>query len=279
MRLLLDFDGTITKEDTIGELGQAAIQFHRQTSGQDLEPKWTQVVQHYIDGLQKYRTGYHIPECDRLSLHEELQYLEALKHMEEASLQRLEQSGIFGGLSDEKLFGMGRDAVQSGRVLLRDGFTNMMQLARERKWEVAIISVNWSRAFIRGILHPLDLPVIANEIGQDGAVKGPQILGETMTNCTDKRDAMSRVVEQGASNMQTLYFGDSTTDMQCLLEGGIVMSNDETSSLMRTLRRIGVSVPHVGSYQQDAKIHWARNFEEVLDSGILDTQKDEQDAA
>ncbi|KEY68469.1 hypothetical protein S7711_01241 [Stachybotrys chartarum IBT 7711] len=270
MRLLFDFDGTITEKDTIGELGEAAIRFHKAKSGHDLQPTWDSVVQHYIDDFQLYKNGYHIPENSRISLEEELEFQAKQKDLEERSLVRIEQSRVFEGLRTDDLFQMGTEAVESGRVVLRKGFKDVMALVEQRKWDVAIVSVNWSRAFIRGVLHQYELNVIANEISPRGIVQGPDILGETMTNSADKKAALCRLLQDANRETATLYFGDSNTDIECLLKGGVVVSADESSALMKTLRRVGVPVPHVSSAQGDATISWARDFDEVLRSGLLE---------
>jgi hypothetical protein len=128
--------------------------------------------------------------------------------------------------------------------------------------------VNWSRAFIEGVLLPHQLRVVANEPHADGSIEGPEFLGGRMTNGHEKRAALDHVVTDKGSRV--VYFGDSTTDMECLLQGGIVISNDEGSSLMRTLRRVGEAVPHVGEREAGETLMWARDFREVLESGVLE---------
>lgn len=270
MRLILDFDGTITEKDTIGELANAAIEFHKSRGNNELQAKWDSVVKSYVDDWLKYKDTYHIPEHERTSVDEELRFLRGLKESEEASLARIEASGVFANLEATDLFEMGVQAVKNGKVVIRKGFDRLVEQSQQQQWEMAVVSVNWSAAFIQGVLHPLEIRVISNEVASSGRVEGPEFLGREMTNSADKRECVEHLLGQdGRGAAKTVYFGDSTTDMECLLNGGVAISADDTCSLIKTLRRVGIEVPHVSDSQAD--ISWARDFNEVLQSGILQT--------
>ena len=76
-----------------------------------------------------------------------------------------------------------------------------------------------------------------------------------------------------------VYFGDSVTDLECLLRAdtGIVMVNEgeeEENKLLGTFRRLGFEVPHVSEAQEGAKLAWARDFEEVMRSEVLGEEDD-----
>lgn len=47
MSIFLDFDGTITARDTIGDLAKAALRI-RSARGVDLDKEWDEVVQSYV---------------------------------------------------------------------------------------------------------------------------------------------------------------------------------------------------------------------------------------
>lgn len=272
MHLIFDFDGTITQKDTIGELAQAGLSFQKARHGTDLQATWDQVVQAYMDDCRAHCDGYEQPEHERSCVPDELRFLSGSKKVEEASLARVETSGVFRGLTASDLRQAGVDAVSQGRVKLRQGFPELLDLATRRGWPVGVISVNWSRAFIEGVLLPHRLEaVVANEISEDGSIRGPEVLGQSkITNGCEKRRALRSLVGDDDGKQKVLYFGDSTTDMECLVEGGVVMADEEgKSSLLRTLRRVGVLVPHVQD-GKDATVVWARDFQEVLDSSLLE---------
>lgn len=266
MYLVLDFDGTITRNDTIAVLAQAALDFHKERQGLDLGAKWRQVVQAYLHNYQTYKVDYETNESDRRSPAQELRFLAGLGNVEKASLARVKSSGVFSGLERHHLFQMGVDAVQRGDVVVRDGFGELLALAGQNGWEVSIISVNWSRAFIEGVLHPHSIKVLSNDISSDGTIEGPRSLGRQLTTSFDKAEALKNLA---GNKGKMLYFGDSATDLECLLQGGVVISTDETSTLLQTLRRVGIQVPHVANPQNGADIVWAHDFREVLDSDFL----------
>ncbi|CCT62170.1 uncharacterized protein FFB20_05144 [Fusarium fujikuroi] len=267
MHLVFDFDGTITQEDSIGELARSALEIQRNKYGHDLQTSWDQVVQSYVADYRHYKDNHPSPEVTRTSVDHEIEFLSGMKDVEETSLRRIADSRIFAGLDAETLSQAGADAVKAGRIKIRDGFTDLITLARQRGWDVSVISVNWSRAFLRGALLPHKIEVIANEPASDGTIKGPEFFEGRMTNVCEKKKALKHIINE--KDGEVIYFGDSTTDMQCLLTGGVVISDNEESSLLKTLRRVGIEVPHIGE-KRNGKISWARNFREVLDSGLLE---------
>lgn len=278
MRLIFDFDGTITEKDTISTLAKAALAVQQDRHGKDLTPAWDQVVKDYIEDCRRYKKDYAIPEPERRTVDEEIGYLAGSGDVEIASLERIARSGVFAGLDEEDLRKMGREVRESGQVGMREGFADLVNLAGEKEWLIGVISVNWSRAFIAGVLNQFDSltpSIVANDISPNGTVVGPSSLqGHPLTNCAGKLTALHgdeslRQETEGS----TVYFGDSTTDLQCLLHGrGIAMAaSDEESSLISTLRRVGLPVPHVSSSATDTTnvVFWARNFREVVDSNVL----------
>jgi hypothetical protein len=103
-------------------------------------------------------------------------------------------------------------------------------------------------------------------------VQGPKELGGgVLDTAGDKLRAMRTVVD-GGERRRVVYFGDSTTDLACLVEAdlGVVMADDGESKLLRALRRIGFEVPHVGECKDGSKLGWARDFDEVLESKVMD---------
>ncbi|TWU77903.1 hypothetical protein ED733_004883 [Metarhizium rileyi] len=271
MRLVLDFDGTITQKDTIDELAQAAISLQRRRTGQDFQPVWNHAVQAYLKDYESYESNFSPPESLRKDMKAEMRFLKGLKDAEEASLSRVSASALFAGLQRDDLFQMGVEAVASGRVSKTEGFDEFLLSAGEKGLKMDITSVNWSKAFIEGILHPQHLPVAANEISENGEIQGPQHVGSRITTSPDKLNALRHITQ--TDHEPVLYLGDSTTDLECLLYShGVIIARDAESALLTTLSRIGVDVPHIGNLQNltHARLFWARDFLEVLASGALD---------
>ncbi|KAK1658601.1 HAD-like domain-containing protein [Colletotrichum godetiae] len=276
LNLVLDFDGTITTKDTIGTLAEIGLQFQQQR-GVDLSSNWQEILQDYSKDHADHVSTYLPIANKRRSLEGELAFLRGLKEVESRSVQRVERSGIFRGISREYLTLIGENCRREGRVNLRDGFAELMDVAKQKGWSVAIVSVNWSGSFIKGVLSDYSVDIVANEIELDGSISGPEVMGSTarqpsLMTCEDKLRALQIfAARQGVEDIGTLvYFGDSTTDIECLLATqGFVISSNAESSLMKTLRRIGYRVPKVEDGRASEGTAWASTFVEVLKSGLL----------
>ncbi|KAI0205003.1 haloacid dehalogenase-like hydrolase-domain-containing protein [Astrocystis sublimbata] len=339
MSVFLDFDGTITTEDTVTHLANFALRFqskHRthgdgsddltqgrsstststsistqghhdaiteeavprehRTGNKDLPSRWDDVVKTYISEYKSHASSYVPCASDRLCVEDEVVFLRSQKHVETRSLGRINECALFRGIGPDIFREAGRELVRDGTVSLRPGFADFVRAALARGWRVNVVSVNWSAAFIEGAcgFAEGELCVFANEVREDdGVVLGPGVLagdgllvdaddiegspsrgeGRNLTNSCDKRDAVSEVLRrQDAGDRPFFYFGDSTTDMECLLEAtrGVVIANDhEKSSLISTLRRVGKSVPHVQEAKAGDELVWASSFEEVIGSTFV----------
>ena len=206
-----------------------------------------------------------------------------MKDMETTSLNRVEECGVFRQCTRDAFRKAGREAVEDGAVIVRDGFREFVDRVRRRGHRVWIVSVNWSAAFIEGVCDVPDIRVVANEIEEDGRIVGPAILGARghgsdderwiMTNSGDKLEAMKYIISQTfpTSSRGTWYFGDSITDMECLLEAskGIVISDTEDSTLLKTLRRLDKQVPMVRDWKPESDLCWVSGFRGVMESSLF----------
>lgn len=315
MSIFLDFDGTITTEDTVTHLAKFALSFQSErkpyddinidavsstrspeaatTHGRDnkdLSSRWDAVVHAYVSDYKSHASSYAPCASDRQCVEDEITFLRSQKHVETKSLARINECALFKGIDRAMFRDAGRELVRDGTIRLRPGFATFVRAALAKGWRVNVVSVNWSAAFIEGAcgFAEGEISVFSNEAREgDGAVFGPGVLagdtllrseedvpahgqaGRNLTNSCDKRDAVREVMQrQGTQDKPFVYFGDSTTDMECLLEAtrGIVVTDDEDSTLMNTLRRIGKSVPHVRDADASEELVWASNFEEVMNS-------------
>ncbi|GAW10982.1 hypothetical protein ANO14919_003200 [Xylariales sp. No.14919] len=322
MSIFLDFDGTITTEDTVTHLANFALRFQSrrelQGKGQsirsplsssvptqrrnpplsdassrelqtgDLSSRWDDVVHAYISDYKSHVSSYAPSASDRQCVEEEIAFLRSQKHVETRSLGRINECALFRGISRDAFREAGRELVREGIVRLRPGFADFVTAALAKGRRVNVVSVNWSAAFIEGAcgFAEEEISVFANEVREgDGAVLGPGVqaghallndgreglshteMGRNLTNSCDKRDVVREVMrKQDLQDKPFFYFGDSTTDMECLLEAtrGVIVADDENSTLIQTLRRIGKRVPHVRDAGDGEELAWASNFEEVI---------------
>lgn len=327
MHIILDFDGTITVDDTIDHLAALAVAFQeeQQTTPPCAPPcswgdRWAAIVDRYLADHRAHRAGYSPVEHARTELDDELAFLRSLRSVDGRSIGRLQDAGLFAGMPPERLFEGGRQAVvdaakaaatDKNHVRIRPGFAAFLQEAAARRhWPVSIVSVNWSDAWIRGVLKgaregdETRIRVFANKVTLSGAIvpnfrRGAEDEHAPFASCSDKVEALEAAVAeavrtQEAADEAVVYVGDSTTDLECLVHagrtsacggGGIAMANGDgpaTSKLIQTLERLGYSVPHVSdarSFQRsrtaeegDApRLAWARDYNEILASAVLDS--------
>ncbi|KAK4103073.1 hypothetical protein N658DRAFT_467526 [Parathielavia hyrcaniae] len=281
--VLLDFDGTITQHDTLSSLITLAI---ADNDNRTLTQLWADIVDDYVASHQRHAASYAGPPAERRrTLREELAYLESVRGVELRSVAREERGGInTSRVEGEEDGGNGSEGeeVKKGAVVVRRGLGEFLEQQASRGWDVAVVSVNWSGEFIRGVVEAVCEPgqgretvmrMVANGIGfPDGCVEGPKELGgEPLVSAGDKLRAM-KSLRRGWEEDNVVYFGDSTTDLACLVAAdlGVVIADDGESKLLKTLKRLGFGVSHVGEARGESKLVWAKDFVEVLQSGVMD---------
>ncbi|KAL2266620.1 hypothetical protein VTJ83DRAFT_5972 [Remersonia thermophila] len=298
---------------------------------EDLTTVWQAIVADYITACEAHRASYRPATHQRTSIEQELEFLESWEPVERASVARVSAAGFFRGLGgvggregegsqdEEKgaqgagmLMRLGREAALAASgagsgsdpargaeslgeritVELRKGFGELMARAGAAGWEAAVVSVNWSDEFIRGVMQAgcdsyrgggasskssgdgWPGKVLANTVRlPEGQILGPQELGgEPLVTAGDKLRAMRWLIKDREEAPKVIYVGDSTTDLACLVEAdlGIVIAGDRESKLLKTTERVQLQVPHVAEADEGSRFVWARDFEEVLRSGVLE---------
>ncbi|KAL9937161.1 hypothetical protein V8E36_003570 [Tilletia maclaganii] len=265
IQLFVDWDETITAHDTLAlipppnttpplfsELGKAYMD--------DLETFKVEFESRPAPSHEAIAKSYNLPvPAVGISddLWDQLAHLDALDQVELASVRRTEESGIFVGWDPEQAR---RRACSSDLVQLRRGWSDIVAwLVREnrsaRVVELHIISVSWSSTFIRAGLesHPASrlapstgLPTTLNAndptLRPDG--RGAGTLTKSITVQNDDSDdthgrrltgirtgkhklEVLRSLSLSSEDTITIYIGDSSTDLPCLLHAhiGILIGN------------------------------------------------------
>ncbi len=256
MHVILDFDGTVTVNDTVDVLAAFAVSFQQkrqrerqQQSQQQLSPRaptsdvdwdacWKAIVDNYLAEHRNHKATYELPEHARTTVAHELEYLRSLRDVDRRSIRALRDAGLFAGLTPppELLVEAGRNAVVTvasdtsrtteaeaeeepevetkttknavapqppGRVdvvRLRSGFSDFLdEVIHHRKWVVSVVSINWSDAWIRGVIGSCngtaegpDICVFANKITPSGAI---------VPNFRRHRRAQNRPIDEGHKDM------------------------------------------------------------------------------
>ena len=210
LKLIVDFDETITEHDTMAVLGSVCAD-------------WNVYVDAYMDDLQRYDVSH-----PRNTLSEEYQYLENLKEVELRSVQRIEDAGVFKGIT------MGTIKSLAEQVQIRDGFTDF---AKDR--EIEILSVNWSSQLIQACV---DVKVTANSlIFENGVCTGHVTKSNGISTAIDKLDIL-----KGYKNV--VYIGDSMTDLPCLLHADIGIIIGTNKSLKERCEKYEIEVRPIDQF-------------------------------
>ena len=182
----------------------------------------------------------------------------------------------------------GVNAVKDGLVEARKGIE---EFGSSKRGICGIISVNFSRDFVRGVVGAVSpslegIDVVANVPNAAGVLGGFNISDkgqprEVIATSDGKLAAMKELLGYwrktgvlGEEAPPPVYVGDSGTDLECLMKDGvigIVISEDGESSLMETLKRIGVEVIPIKDFREreEKSVYWAHDFTEIVHSPLF----------
>ena len=306
--LLLDWDSTLTERSTLPLIASIATYPNQ-------HPQFAGLSKAYNHDLNVHDSAYNPNAVLREALDQEIKYLDSLGPVETASIFRITDSGIFNGVRLSDIERVATTCAQDGTVRLRKGWERLIDHVWDSgcdtaRGEVHIISVAWSATFIHFCLkfaleqlayshcvRDYYITVHTNDIDlRTGSLAGSASLdGSYILTATDKLNVMRHIVSEyqtahSQSEPATVYMGDSSTDLACLIEADVgicIWDRDiegEQKQLKETVDRLRVDVNPISkcstdkqrdkkTYQSDypkQKALWsARDFQEVLQSGIL----------
>jgi 2-hydroxy-3-keto-5-methylthiopentenyl-1-phosphate phosphatase len=283
---ILDFDNTLTRKDTISALFSRVLEYQK-LRGHDFTKAHADIISNYTTDYEAHIKEYQPVKKDRRTLKAEIDFQRSLKVVETRSFERISQSGIFKGISNGKWRRLGQEAVAEGEIEIRRGFWASGELGDSIRSKCSILSVNFSRPFIRGVVT--DRPdnrlghlrkIVSNyqkdPVGKDGTIVGPYLNEkEIMATSDDKLRVMNKMRLRWQAIDDVVYVGDSGTDIECLTDRnvtGVIMTPDGKGSLMETMSRIGIEVVHVSEFTKrdglEQVLYWARDFVELFDSPL-----------
>jgi len=237
VHLVLDWDGTLTRSDTLSTLARIA-ETRDKRLGQPHSPAqtWSDFTKAYMDDYQAHKKA-HYPSTS--SPEDYTRWLASLKDVEYASAQRISDSGFFKGCTTADVDAVAQTAIETGEVRLRKGAFGLFGLLVGPEppagSKLSILSVNFSETWIRRCLHrvseklidPAALPMFlealsrveiqANEIEGLDTPEGSsgKLVGEIRT--ADEK--LRHLPQPRAAGEKVIYVGDSATDYLCLKQG------------------------------------------------------------
>lgn len=286
---ILDWDGTITRHDTLDALVSIAASSKPNSSVLD---EWKRVSEAYMSdyttAIEKLAPDGGLPK----TVQEEKKLLQALSSVEQASVDRVSSSGIFAGLTRKLLEEGADDLIDSRKVEIRNGFLSLFRATQSRSQDVLnLLSVNWSRHFIgsclraagafveKDAIHANELDGIERALASSGRISPEEDAEMLIISSGDKLEYLTRLRKQNSEtgyvgsgfNKPIVYVGDSWTDIECLLESdlGICIRDRPLGSsqkkLAERLQDLDIHCPHIQDWKNSDQwqVVWARDFAEV----------------
>jgi len=135
----VDWDETITSHDTLSLVAPP------DSSEPGAPPPFSYFVQCYLKLMRDYEQSF----GPRDTLEQQLAYLESLGPVEKTSVRKVEEKGLFKGVTEEDL------KKRAQQVEFRNGWKEFTEQAmkRDNVQIMGILSVNWSTVFISSALR------------------------------------------------------------------------------------------------------------------------------
>lgn len=295
--LVLDYDGTLTVNDTMSVLGELPK-----------SPKmtWQQITDAYMEDYAVYKKQPY--PWKNYSREEYSGWLASRKWLEENSAKRVQEACFFRGVNHEDVNDAVSRSFQNGNLELRDGWEKLLELflpdydpkdGTAAPSRVSILSVNWSETAIRRALwqaasnldhsekHKLgrlinDMVIHANEIEGLGSPLGSsgrvcRAVGQDIRTSDDKLRCLSKSRGRGEEGNSPflVYVGDSSTDFDslCAADLGVwicaVPESDYTETFAESFKPLNFVPPPLTSFGtgagKDALFYWAPNLHQVYE--------------
>lgn len=255
IQLVLDFDGTITVDDTTAVIGSRCLAKARELAPPEvLDEMLPKSMEHYSNlYMQEYHRAKQAlwdPSGSK-SIDDEVSWLSEIAHVERDSFMRVRNAILhFPGdiqeleqddaLRNEFMMESGRQAVRSGEVRIRDpeALRQLINTAQSGTNNFGVVSVSWSRSFIIGAMIEAGLVKASQREGIASEIRCNELLtpvapDRIICSARDKHNEFLKLLEewqafagsQGKDEAETLtiYIGDSTTDLGCLASADIGM--------------------------------------------------------
>lgn len=161
VHFIIDWDGTLTKKDTLHLVAKVAYDKHflplhdrNEHTYQPPATSWGEVGRKYMARYNEHKDQYRPSTNDRTTLAEERKWLASLKEIERFGAQTAEQTGLFSRVTRRGVESGGSDALFTKQLELRQGWDEVIRQGMNKSGnKVSILSVNWSAKFIRAALQ------------------------------------------------------------------------------------------------------------------------------
>lgn len=135
VRLIFDWDGTLTEKDTLSALANIGMRRSNGVRFPKLIPldwngsTWDWIVRQYMNDANAWKSQYRPTPEERTTAQEEIRWLNSSEGVESRSIRRVIDSGLFKGLTKRQVEDGAKRAIENEEVVLRDGWAQMLLLA------------------------------------------------------------------------------------------------------------------------------------------------------
>ncbi|KAK9460722.1 uncharacterized protein V1516DRAFT_677479 [Lipomyces oligophaga] len=256
MYIAIDFDGTLTAKDTTELIAKVGYEDERRRT--KLVP-WELIVDSYLHDLEEFRDNW---EKEPAQNGEDagtrlLRYYKELEVVEKKSITRIEEAGVFRGITNVE---SALDIAARSTEFRPFAIDVLEAITKCERFQVQIVSVSWSGQFIRSSIKRESAAVEPEIISNELTVRSSTSTGSmtSLTPCAvryrprsdsqlytshDKLDFILKWTN-GIHNWQSdgMYIGDSTGDLKPLITARWGIMIGDSTSLITALQKLGYTI-------------------------------------
>lgn len=220
--IFIDWDETITIKDTIQILSQIPYR-----KNPNFTPKFQYFQNLYFEKFLQYQQSK-----NRDNLDQEFQFQNGLKSVEYSSIGEINRVKLFKNLKIDDF---------TINIPLKPGFIEFARKCNQNQIPLIILSVNWTSLIMKYVMEINNIHIshyLTNEFEfNNDKTTGNWLNQPKIHTGIDKLNYFNTWKSQNPS--PTVYIGDSSTDLFCLLNAtiGIVIEN---GSILSTLNRLKI---------------------------------------
>jgi phosphoserine phosphatase len=255
-RLITDFDRTITVEDTIANIAYAAadnflVSSSEGISHRDFLQLWHRVVKQFSDEyIQLFEKLLNQTRPSQNTYDALSKFLASFDEIELASVERVISGKFLAGIKREKLRSIGKNIKKQANVEI------ILAQMREAGVQINVISANWSKELIIGVMGDLYDNIISNdlEFSEDGISTGQ--INLHILSPFDKLKYYQSLKSDMGSN---LYIGDSVSDLLAILTADIGVLFGRGETVMRVISHFNIPFKKLSNEDKFSKVRFDIN--------------------
>lgn len=239
---VIDWDETITNEDTIKLVAQAAY-----NKKKEYEPKFDHFTDIYMKAFNEYNENFTSKYGERDTIEKEIKFQTGMQNVEMSSINEIKKLKLFEGIDEEEFL------AQGNQVTLKPHFTEFLTKCQELKIPVIILSVNWTKLIMQAVLlkngfkENENLKIMVNELEfKNGISTGNFNKAISIRTGLDKLNIVNSLIKQYG---KACYIGDSMTDLLALIDSDIGIAIEE-GSVIESIKKLNFPIKNLSEAEE-----------------------------